>query len=1053
MAEGNPIRFSDLFNFDDNSGVKSASALITDLNSSYKEFIATVMGAGWDALKNQQKDIADTARVMADQISRATQSTKEGQETLIGYTKAMVEQEVEAKKLLETKKSLKAVEDLAADSVDGLTKSLKEQISAYNKLSPTEEAQKKQMDDLVVSITKTKEEINQLTGSLKLNTSSFSLAKNSYAALDLETKKLISSLKNMSGGMVEGNKEAEALKKQIFDNTTALKNFDAQMNIHNRNVGNYASALAGAKNTQMAFSQVLREGPAFAYSFSTGLLGMSNNIPILADNINKLKETNDGLRASGEKTIPIWKTLLGAITSPIGLITLATSVITIFAARWKGAAADMTEAEKAAEKLKDKIRDLNIAVKENYVNELTKTNDLFESAADLGLTYDARVAAIEKIIQLYPTLLSNLDQEAMLNGKVADKQDVISKIISKKSFIKYYEDLAAATAESKKELEKQFAESNKAGGLYNPFSSSGTVQDIAKQEEQIKRLNAEIEDAKFNADILRREIKYLLDPKETHEGRILIDIDNEIKQQQTIRDTTTIEDKAHQAAIKRLKELSEERRKYLGEEDKKPKDARKNMEQQLRDAEAFYGEWNLIVEKGYENSAKTATDEIAFEQSKLTISRDLYNLKLKILDDYYNGVGKLDKKQKEDRLKNNKELSESEIKAQKANNKIKKELNDDFIERQRHLDENLATLREAKKELDNLNEEFKEDKVKAGKVNPFYAMLGIEEEKPDYRAEDRRIKRLKQKRAEEEAKKITGSYTLSDKTANLSLIDNDITATENDKKIKEEERLAEAKKEVWRKTTEFGEQLESKLFEIKRANIERAIQATQMQGQFELSIAGNNTAAKIRIEKETQHKLSQLRKQQAQQEKAQAIFTAIIDTYKGVAAAIAKGPPQSIPLSAIALAQGLANVAMISSKQIPAYWKGRGKGVNELARVNELGPELIEKDGKFRVAGGGKETITHLDANEIVHTHKESQTIMQKNKWLDDLLKGTGAYRQREENNRMELQSMIVKQMTTKKDFKDAIIEGFKTIPQSTYQQPAQDVQDRHTRLQLRNGL
>ncbi len=397
--------------------------------------------------------------------------------------------------------------------------------------------------------------------------------------------------------------QAQALKLH-----TALLSVDQAVGKSQRNVGNYNSA-------QFAMSQLLREAPSFAYSFSTGLLALSNNIPILVDEINKMKVANEALKASGGATIPIWKTLMGAITSPVGLITIATAAITIMAARWDGASESMSEAEKSAQKLKDTLKDLQATASETYASELAKSNELFATAENLGLSYNARVDAINKLLQIYPELLASLDQEAFLNGKVADKQDIISSIISKRAYIKYYEDLAKSIAKSREELEKQFSEQNKSGGFYNPFSASGTVADMNNQQAQIKKLNDEIADAKYNADILKRELQFLMNPKDTHTGRILSDIDADIKRQESIRDTTVAEEAAHKKSIARLKELQEERRKYLGDEEKRKK-------------EEFKIDYdNLINQKNYVVLAQTreqyeAEVEAAY-QKRMAVTKDI----------------------------------------------------------------------------------------------------------------------------------------------------------------------------------------------------------------------------------------------------------------------------------------------------------------------------------------------------------------------------------------------------------------------------------------------
>jgi chromosome segregation ATPase len=64
-----------------------------------------------------------------------------------------------------------------------------------------------------------------------------------------------------------------------------LQRIDASVGKYNRNVGNYASGWNGLANS---VNQLTREAPAFANSLNTGFMALSNNIPILADEINNL---------------------------------------------------------------------------------------------------------------------------------------------------------------------------------------------------------------------------------------------------------------------------------------------------------------------------------------------------------------------------------------------------------------------------------------------------------------------------------------------------------------------------------------------------------------------------------------------------------------------------------------------------------------------------------------------------------------------------------------------------------------------------------------------
>ena len=81
-------------------------------------------------------------------------------------------------------------------------------------------------------------------------------------------------------------------------------------------------------NLKMQFSQVARELPSLAMGPQMFILAISNNLPMLADAISDVRKQNELLAASGQKGVPVWKQLAGALFSwQTGLITVVTLMI------------------------------------------------------------------------------------------------------------------------------------------------------------------------------------------------------------------------------------------------------------------------------------------------------------------------------------------------------------------------------------------------------------------------------------------------------------------------------------------------------------------------------------------------------------------------------------------------------------------------------------------------------------------------------------------------------------------------------------------------------
>ena len=143
-----------------------------------------------------------------------------------------------------------------------------------------------------------------------------------------------------------GNGLAERISKiqtQVSAAEQRLGNFRS-------NVGNYQSAFNGLN---VAVSQIVRELPSAAMGADMFFLAISDNIPMLVDEINKLREFNK----SSEQSVPILKQLGAAVFSWNSLISVGITLLTVYGkdiVSWignlfKGREAAMTMAEAQAE--------------------------------------------------------------------------------------------------------------------------------------------------------------------------------------------------------------------------------------------------------------------------------------------------------------------------------------------------------------------------------------------------------------------------------------------------------------------------------------------------------------------------------------------------------------------------------------------------------------------------------------------------------------------------------------------------------------------------------
>lgn len=114
-----------------------------------------------------------------------------------------------------------------------------------------------------------------------------------------------------------------------------------------------------------------------------------------------------------------------------------------------------------------------------------------------------------------------------------------------------------------------------------------------------------------------------------------------------------------------------------------------------------------------------------------------------------------------------------------------------------------------------------------------------------------------------------------------------------------------------------------------------------------------------------------IKRRQAKRDKAIALFNAVINTAKGIAAAI----PNPF-LIAFAALVGAAQIALIAARPIPQFSKGKRGRYEGLAEVGEAGSELVEHKGRMYIAE--KPQVIWLGKTDKVYSHKETVEMMSK---------------------------------------------------------------------------
>lgn len=220
-------------------------------------------------------------------------------------------------------------------------------------------------------------------------------AKSDYALLSAEYLKAKKAVQDLgaailkSGGSLSEERFTSAAKgvKALGDN---LKQIDSALGDDRRNVGNYKSAFDGLS---FSFTQLARELPSLGININTFLLAISNNLPMLFDELVKTRAEITALRAAGEETPSMFKKVLSsALSLQVGLsigVTLLTlyggKLISLIGSLFDTTAA-MEKQEKQAALLRERYKEL-IVVYDDLTQIANRSRNAESNALANQLTY------------------------------------------------------------------------------------------------------------------------------------------------------------------------------------------------------------------------------------------------------------------------------------------------------------------------------------------------------------------------------------------------------------------------------------------------------------------------------------------------------------------------------------------------------------------------------------------------------------------------------------------------------------------------------------------
>lgn len=304
-----------------------------------------------------------------------------------------------------------------------------------------------------VSIEEYKQEISQLRRELANQIKLEQTAIGSINEMSQALTRMRAVYKNMSAADREGA-QGQTMLKNIESLDTKIKELDASMGVHTRKVGDYAS---GFNMLGFQIQQVARELPSLAYGPQIFFSAISNNLPMLADEIARAKKSVDELKKAGQTFTPVWKQIASSIFSWQTLLVAGVTVLTLYGKEITNWVASLFKGKTTIDASAAALERFNSAMAQGSVSaqsELTKLNLLYRAATDLSRPYEERAEAVKKLQDIYPAYFGNMAAEQVMVGNAVGAYENLRDAIIEVAEAKAAQELITEDAKSLKLIEK-----------------------------------------------------------------------------------------------------------------------------------------------------------------------------------------------------------------------------------------------------------------------------------------------------------------------------------------------------------------------------------------------------------------------------------------------------------------------------------------------------------------------------------------------------------------------------------------------------------------------
>lgn len=263
-------------------------------------------------------------------------------------------------------------------------------------------------------------------------------------------------------GLLQRLSRAAALyERAMFEATRTdnIEKYSQKLALVNAEMSRLTSKAGGGgqwNGLQNSINQISRELPAFTYSVQTGFMAISNNLPILVDELNRVRMANAALVASGQKAVPVWKQVAGSIFSWGTALSVGITLLTVYGkeiGEWTSALFKGKNAIDELKKANEEFKATKLKGKQDAQKELISLESLYRATQNATLSVTQRKKAVDALQSQYPSYFKNMSDEQIMAGKAAGAYDKLKDSIIGAARARAYQDKIAELATKRLENE------------------------------------------------------------------------------------------------------------------------------------------------------------------------------------------------------------------------------------------------------------------------------------------------------------------------------------------------------------------------------------------------------------------------------------------------------------------------------------------------------------------------------------------------------------------------------------------------------------------------